>query len=327
MKQHLLAIYLIGSLCVPSIAFPCDTGANSDQARRWSELNLAAQKASADGDLARARTLFEQASVEAGARHLEIERAATLNDLGLLYRSGKEFEKAESALGEASAVRERRLGVDAECTGVTLNNLAELYFDEGRLDLAESTYKRALKSAEASGSDPLHTATVFNNLGAFYYAQQRFGDAEPYFVRALDAYRKVQSKGNTDDPGIRLMKSLAEANGDAPERLEDARIRDLTEALMRGYLENHRYSDFRKLYVQFQKSENSPETAAHVARVFAATAVELAGRGRSDDAEAMFNRALGAFEAAGEIEGLDARATQAKYVEFRSRRKDRKADH
>jgi len=330
MKAHVrraLAACVISLLCLPATAICCGTTSASDHAGHWTELNQAGEDAYTNGDLPNARKSFEHARSEAEEEHLELELASTLNDLGLVYRAEKNYKDSEVALNKALSIRERGLGTDADCTGVTLNNLAELYFDQGRIDLAEATYKRALKSAERAGSDAEHAAKVFNNLGAFYYSQKQFATAEPYLRRALDAYKTIRASVVTSDPGKVLMNALARANGDAGESPEEGRIRDLTEALLNIYLMDRRYPEFRELYVDFVRQKSQGDLASEVAAAngFARRAEEFASEGKRDDAEAMYNRALAAYEAAGTLESVNAVATQTNYKAFQEHLKTGKA--
>jgi tetratricopeptide (TPR) repeat protein len=312
-EQILIAAAASLGALLPLPGFACDI--TSDHAQHWNELNGAGEEAYGARDLVKARRLFEQALAEADKQHFELERASTLNDLGLVYRLEKDYAKSESTLKEALSIREKRLGEDANCTGVTLNNLAELYFDQHRLELAETTYKRALKSAEHSESDLLHTANVLNNLGAFYYSQDRDNDAEPYLRRALEAFKKIRANNASQDAGVRVEEGLAEFNGDRPPPPEVARIKDLREALLNIYRRGHQYPRFREIYLEFQRDrpQFDPALASRSAHYFTQQAEVLATQGKRDDAEVMYNRALAAYEAAGELKSSDAIAAQEKY--------------
>jgi len=313
MTRYPPAIVFLSVALLPLAAWGC--GTKSETASHWNELNAAGEEAYGDGDLAKARHAFEQALTEADKQHLAIERASTLNDLGLVYRAEKDYEKSEGALKEALALREKHLGA-ADCTGVTLDNLAELYFDQGRLELAESTYLQSLKIAEHAGTDALHEATVLNNLGAFYFAQKKFDQAEPYLQRALDGYTKIREAEKPTDKGAILMLALAEANGDRRDTPAEARIKDLIQALLAIYQMDHRYTQFRELYVRFvrERAGFAPEQALRAAHSFALQADKLAADGKRDDAEAMYNRSLAAFEAGGATQSADAVATRRKYT-------------
>jgi tetratricopeptide (TPR) repeat protein len=78
----------------------------------------------------------------------------------------------------------------------TLNNLAELYKEEGRYADAEPLYKRVLAISEkALGPDHPDVAQSLNNLADLYHAQGRYADAEPLYKRALAS--TPEQKGNT----------------------------------------------------------------------------------------------------------------------------------
>jgi tetratricopeptide (TPR) repeat protein len=68
----------------------------------------------------------------------------------------------------------------------TLNNLAELYKEEGRYADTEPLYKRVLAINEkALGPDHPDVALALNNLAGLYSAQGRHADAEPLYKWAL----------------------------------------------------------------------------------------------------------------------------------------------
>ena len=73
----------------------------------------------------------------------------------------------------------------------SLNNLAELYRDQGRYAEAEPLYKRSLAIREkALGPDHPDVATALNNLAVLYEDQGRYADAEPLYKRSLAIQRK-----------------------------------------------------------------------------------------------------------------------------------------
>ena len=78
----------------------------------------------------------------------------------------------------------------------TLNNLAELYKEEGRYGDAEPLYKRALATwKKALGPNHPDVAQSLNNLADLYSAQGRHADAEPLYKRALAS--TPEQKGGT----------------------------------------------------------------------------------------------------------------------------------
>lgn len=80
-----------------------------------------------------------------------------------------------------------------------LNNLAQIYADQGHDDQAEPIYKRAITLMEkGTGLDSVEIASVLNNLAALDQRQGRFADAEPLFKRALAIREKALPREHPD---------------------------------------------------------------------------------------------------------------------------------
>ncbi|TYO64669.1 CHAT domain-containing protein [Bradyrhizobium hipponense] len=80
-----------------------------------------------------------------------------------------------------------------------LNNLAQIYADQGHDDQAELLYKRAIALMEkAVGLDSVEIAPVLNNLAALDQRQGRFAEAESLFRRALAIREKTLSREHPD---------------------------------------------------------------------------------------------------------------------------------
>ena len=82
--------------------------------------------------------------------------------------------------------------LDRDVAGA-LNNLAQLYGDQGRDAEAEPLYKRAHRHPGEDGrvSTPSTIAPELNNLAALYQRQERYAEAEPLFKRALALPREI----------------------------------------------------------------------------------------------------------------------------------------
>ena len=80
-----------------------------------------------------------------------------------------------------------------------LNNLGQVYSGQGRDDLAEPLYKRAIALTEkALGLETPLISAVLTNLAALYQRQGRFTEAEPLFKRALAVSEKGLSREHPD---------------------------------------------------------------------------------------------------------------------------------
>jgi tetratricopeptide (TPR) repeat protein len=66
-------------------------------------------------------------------------------------------------------ISEKALGPDNPDVAIALNNLAELYYNQGRYEEAEPLYKRALKILEDTlGPDHPEVALTLESLKALY---------------------------------------------------------------------------------------------------------------------------------------------------------------
>ncbi|MEY9425708.1 tetratricopeptide (TPR) repeat protein [Bradyrhizobium ottawaense] len=80
-----------------------------------------------------------------------------------------------------------------------LNNLGQIYADQGHDDQAEPLYKRAIALMEKGiGQGSVEIAPLLNNLAALYQRQSRFTEAEPLFKRALAVREKALSREHPD---------------------------------------------------------------------------------------------------------------------------------
>jgi tetratricopeptide (TPR) repeat protein len=116
--------------------------------------------------------------------------------------------------------KEKSLGADHTSTLDTVNNLGNLYKNQGRLAEAEQMYNRALQGKDkALGTDHTSMLTIVNNLGSLYKAQGRLAEAEQMYERALRGYEKAIGTNNVLSyiPALNTMwglGSLAEHQSD-----------------------------------------------------------------------------------------------------------------
>ena len=78
------------------------------------------------------------------------------------------------------AIKEKILGPDHTEVATSLNNLALLYYAQGRYAQAEPLYKRSLAILEkALEPDHPDVATGLHNLAELYRTQGQYAEAEP----------------------------------------------------------------------------------------------------------------------------------------------------
>ena len=92
--------------------------------------------------------------------------------------------------------REKALSAEHTSTLHTVNNLGNLYRDQGKLVEAEKMYMRALHGVEKTlGAEHTSTLHTVNNLGVLYKDQGKLVEAEKMYIWALHGRRRrsVQS--------------------------------------------------------------------------------------------------------------------------------------
>ena len=102
-----------------------------------------------------------------------------------------------------------------------MNNLAILYMDQGRFDVADPLHVKALElRRRVLGEEHPDTLRSMNDLAVLYFDQGLFDEAEPLYVKTLEVRRRVLGEEHPDTQRTRnnLLK-LFKATG----KLDQAR--------------------------------------------------------------------------------------------------------
>ena len=118
---------------------------------------------------------------------------------GMLQFGDDVTEMVERILRGDLEEEEEKLGLDAPETLISVNNLGELLYAQGKLEEAEVLFRRALEGSErVLGVDHPDTLTSVNNLGTLLEAQGKLEEAEVLYRRALEGRERVLG---VDHPG------------------------------------------------------------------------------------------------------------------------------
>jgi tetratricopeptide (TPR) repeat protein len=145
-------------------------------------------------------------------------------NLGSFYCAMGRLPQAEEFLLRAKAIADRSPGPDQ---ALAENNLALLYFTEGRYSDAEPLFRRALESMEAAlGAWDEHLALPLNNLGEICRVAGRYGEARPLYQRALEIWGRTRGESSPDAATVVNNLGLLERNqghdAEAERLLKDA---------------------------------------------------------------------------------------------------------
>jgi tetratricopeptide (TPR) repeat protein len=159
----------------------------------------------------------------------DIIYASLLNELGSFYRGNKRFREGEEYFQKAA---ELMVGLGEEYQAelaTTLNNLAELYRLEGRLDDAEQQLSASLDIFAASPTDQVVPyASALNYLGHVHLDRNDYSEALSCYERSRDL---LQSTDGPVELVITAYGNLTAAHiktGHIPEAIEVLNVAEET---------------------------------------------------------------------------------------------------
>ncbi|PQE31108.1 nb-arc and tpr domain protein [Rutstroemia sp. NJR-2017a WRK4] len=124
--------------------------------------------------------------------------ANDIYSLAYLNSTLDKVEEATKMYQQALTGFKKAWGPEHVSTLVIVNNLGNLYKDQGKLVEAEEMYQRALKGYEKVwGPEHTLTLTTVNNLGLLYADQDKLVEAEETYQRALKGFEKVWGPEHT----------------------------------------------------------------------------------------------------------------------------------
>lgn len=152
------------------------------------KVDLAKEKQVDGGDLKQAESILSDVLKQ------KPDYYRALYNLGQVYESEGDHDKAIKTLKEAEAVRNRERIPDNSI----LNSLGWAYLNAGDLDKAEHYLKRAY--ATRDGNPASTNERILNNLGILYLQEGQTEEARKYLTEAKD---KFQSMG-----AVKLLSSV-----------------------------------------------------------------------------------------------------------------------
>lgn len=155
--------------------------------------------------------------------------AVLMGALGDCYRETQRYEDAEKAYAEALEWEQAMKGDVHPDVSVLRNNLASVYYAQGRLDEALPLYRLALRSLEASHPQHPSIPALLHNVGRILGEQETFEEADASFLRALAVAEQVLGREHEEIAKILgshegLLRKMGEV--DRAERLA-TRLRKL----------------------------------------------------------------------------------------------------
>lgn len=176
----------------------------------------------------------EQSLVQALKLHEERRdrgrMAAGYFNLAILYRSWRQFAKADEMTLSAIELYKSVRGKSNAEIGIALNHLAGSFREQGRLAEAEQLSRQAILILEAAGEKSrTDYANALQTAGNLFSMQGKFDEGEALFKRVFAIYEQAGAKDNAHNPLASLARNYAlqgrftEAEENAKRALELAR--------------------------------------------------------------------------------------------------------
>jgi tetratricopeptide (TPR) repeat protein len=123
----------------------------------------------------------------------EFEEATRLLTQAAFYMEERaQYAEAMPLFQRSLAIRKNVLGPDDPDVATSLNNLAQLYFYQGRYAEAQPLYKHSLAIREkALGSEHRLVGISLDNLAVLYKNQGKYIEAEPLYQRSIEILKKA----------------------------------------------------------------------------------------------------------------------------------------
>lgn len=180
------------------------------------------------GDLEKAIPYYQKAiEIFRKTNNKSQELARSLNNLGGLYLSLHQLEKAQKYIGEGWGIRKELLGEDHPELLDSLNNLAGIFVYQGKYEEALPIFQKIIDIYQENFSEMQPAfATSLNNLGTTLTHLGRYREAEEIFRNAMEIQRKILGEHHADyQRTVNNLEALYRLTG-KEKQIESQRIVD-----------------------------------------------------------------------------------------------------
>jgi tetratricopeptide (TPR) repeat protein len=119
------------------------------------------------------------------------------NNVGSIYDSKGDYEKALEYYNRALAIREKVFGTEHPDVATSYNNIGNIYYSQGDYEKAQEYLKKALAIFEkVLGTEHPNVAQLYNNIGFIYRSQGNYRKALEYYKKTLAIFEKILGAEN-----------------------------------------------------------------------------------------------------------------------------------
>jgi CHAT domain-containing protein len=128
-----------------------------------------------------------------------IEYARAILIIARLHQELRHFEKAEALYIEGQAIQWIRIDIKDPAYLESSNELASVYFEQGKYDKAEPIYGLTRNLTKmVYGTDHLNYTSACRNLATLYSEQARYNEAEQLYLEAKTIDEKIKGKNSSE---------------------------------------------------------------------------------------------------------------------------------
>jgi tetratricopeptide (TPR) repeat protein len=190
--------------------------------------------------------------------------AASMNNIGLIYRDLGDTDKSIDFFGEALEIYQS--SGNQQSAGFVLNNIGDVHSRLGKHELAANQYKKALAIFEKMG-DNRGIAITTQNMGQLYSQINRFDEAKKYYNRALTHAQQINDLEIIKNVSYELY-NLYDRTGNSAKALENYKLYNNSRDSIDNSQNTRRMLELQSLYeisvkekdVELQKSKDENKT-------------------------------------------------------------------
>jgi tetratricopeptide (TPR) repeat protein len=134
--------------------------------------------------------------------------AKIYNNIGVAYRAQNENQKALNYFLKSLEIQKK---LSDPNIGITLTNIANIYFNQTKFDLAFEFYTEAKKNIEKY-PNPRALGEWFNNIGMYYKARNYPQEAKSSWENAINTFNNIEDKFGLTDTYYYLAELYLEQN-------------------------------------------------------------------------------------------------------------------
>jgi CHAT domain-containing protein/Tfp pilus assembly protein PilF len=155
-----------------------------------------------------ARREYEASEAQTrGDRRLVLLRASALNNLGWLFHTQKQFDRAEDLILQALRLREQKLGAKHPLVALSYNNLGLVQHSQRQYPQARKDFEKALAILGERPEYAADRAVYQLNLAALYRSMGEYGQAKTLLDQSSETIKPLRSSDHPERAVVHINRA------------------------------------------------------------------------------------------------------------------------